>query len=339
MSNALSENERSNGGLRDPWGEAGEASVLLPGTDAEGEDPDEVTVQLDSPPPGTGPRGGGPDASDVPVFVDESGRRSRTFRRIGIAVGLACATYAVVIVATLLSGNAGAPWLPVPGQKDDEPAARVDTSDEPGSSPTPTPPGFAVPGRPGQEAASGPAVLPSGKGVRPSASGSAVVPPSGPAAAPRPLPSGSGRPSPVLTGAPPAPAPAPSSPAAPPPSPEPSPSATAEPTPPPSPSPAGGAGTTVAGGAADPVVVGAEPGAGPGSGAGSGSGAGPGSGSVPGSGSGSGSGSDEETGTAAAPGAGPGTGPAPSGSSGPSSSSVSGGDDASLRVTVSGTVV
>lgn len=121
-SNALSENERSSGGLRDPWEEAGEASVVLSGTDAERNDPDEVTVQLDSPHRTTGRRGDGPDASDAPVFVDETGRRGRTFRRIGITVGLACAAYAVVIVGTLLSGNAGAPWLPVPGQKGDEPA-------------------------------------------------------------------------------------------------------------------------------------------------------------------------------------------------------------------------
>ncbi|MEV6618706.1 translation initiation factor IF-2 [Streptomyces sp. NPDC051051] len=296
-------------------------SVPLPGTDAEDDDPDEVTVQLDSPHRGAGPRGGGPNASDAPVFVDESGRRSRTFRRIGIAVGLACATYAVVIVGTLLSGNAGAPWLPVPGRNDDEPAARVETSDEPISSLTPTPPGFAAPGRPGRTA-SGPAVLPSGTGAAPSASGSAVVLPSRSAVAPRPLPSGSGRPSPVLTSEP--PAPVPSSPAAPPPPPEPSPSTTAEPTPSPSPSPAGGAGTTVAGGAADPVVAGSEPGGG----------SGPGSGS--GSASGSGSGSGEETGTAAASGADPGAGSSPE--PGPPPSSSSGPDGASDQITVSITI-
>ena len=52
----------------------------------------------------TSKRGDAPDASDAPVFVDETGRRGRTFRRIGITVGLACAAYAVVIVGTLLSG-------------------------------------------------------------------------------------------------------------------------------------------------------------------------------------------------------------------------------------------
>ncbi|MFM9707972.1 translation initiation factor IF-2 [Streptomyces galilaeus] len=313
-SNALSENERSSGGLRDPWEEAGEASVVLSGTDAERNDPDEVTVQLDSPHRTTGRRGDGPDASDAPVFVDETGRRGRTFRRIGITVGLACAAYAVVIVGTLLSGNAGAPWLPVPGQKGDEPAGRVDTSGEPSSSVTPTPPGFAAPGLPGFTA-SGPASLPSGTGATPSASGSAAVPPSMPAAAPRPpLPSASGRPSPVLSSDP--PAPVPSTPAAsPPPLPEPTPPVTVESTPPPpQPSPAGGAGPVVAGGASDPVTTG----------------------------SGSASGSGEETGTAAASGADPGAGsspqPGPSPSPSASSGSSSGPGDAPDTAGASDTV-
>ncbi|MFD4687225.1 hypothetical protein ACFWO0_31625, partial [Streptomyces sp. NPDC058461] len=142
------------------------------GAAGDGHDPDEVTVQLDTPHPRSRAGGwSGADASDVPVFVDESGRRSRTFRRIGIAVGLACGAYAVVIVATLLSGNAGAPWLPVPGQKDDEPAGQVETSPEPSSRATGTPPGFAAPGVPGVTA-SGPVPPRPGETVAPSASGS-----------------------------------------------------------------------------------------------------------------------------------------------------------------------
>ncbi|MFD5267754.1 hypothetical protein [Streptomyces sp. NPDC058335] len=315
-SHILSENERSSGGLRDPWEEADERSVALPGTDAERNDPDEVTVQLDSPHRTTGRRGDGPDASDAPVFVDESGRRGRTFRRIGITVGLACAAYAVVIVGTLLSGNAGAPWLPVPGQKDDEPAGQVDTSGEPSYSVTPTPPDFAAPGLPGYTA-SGPASVPSGTGAAPSASGSAAVLPSVSVAAPRPpLPSESGRPSPVLTSEP--SLPVPSSPAASPPPVEPSPPVSVEPTPPPQPSPAGGAGTVVAGGAAEPAVTGSE--------------------TVGGSGSGAGSGPGEETGTAAASGADPGAGSSPGPSPSPSSASSAGPDDASDTAEVSGTV-
>ncbi|WP_405992948.1 hypothetical protein [Streptomyces sp. NBC_00986] len=96
-----------------------------------------MTVQLDGPAPqgeaGSKP-GAGNDGSDRPVFVDESGRRSRRYRRFGMAVGIACAVYAVVIVITLLSGSSDAPWLPVPGQKDDAPAGKVDTSPLPAES-------------------------------------------------------------------------------------------------------------------------------------------------------------------------------------------------------------
>ncbi|MEV8315223.1 hypothetical protein AB0Q95_13715 [Streptomyces sp. NPDC059900] len=70
------------------------------------------------------------DAPDGPVFVDESGRRSRRYRRIGVLVGIACAVYAVIIVGTLLSGNSSAPWLPI-DPKDDKPASKVDTPNRP----------------------------------------------------------------------------------------------------------------------------------------------------------------------------------------------------------------
>ncbi|MGW5637735.1 hypothetical protein [Streptomyces sp. NPDC003832] len=121
--------------VQDPWGE--------PGDTVHTHDPHEVTIQLDS--VGLqldgslraakgGAHGGGPDGSDGPVFVDESGRRSRRFRRLGMAVGLACAVYAVVIVATLLSGNSNAPWLPVQDPKKDTPAGQVDTTPLPGES-------------------------------------------------------------------------------------------------------------------------------------------------------------------------------------------------------------
>ncbi|MDQ0787288.1 hypothetical protein QFZ64_002785 [Streptomyces sp. B3I8] len=141
-------------GPRPAWERTGE-----PGRN---HDPHEVTVQLDgvgrrldggrTPAPGTAPGaagtgrptgpvadGGGKD-SDGPVFVDESGRRSRRFRRIGIAVGIACGLYAVVIVATLLSGNSAAPWVPVPipGAADKAPANKVETSSRPSHSAAPS---------------------------------------------------------------------------------------------------------------------------------------------------------------------------------------------------------
>lgn len=129
--------------VRDPWQEdAGDSGAAT-------HDPHEVTVQLDSVQIGEGLElrraapgrtGGGQEAAG-PVFVDESGRRSRLYRRIGMAVGLACAGYAVVMVATLLSGNSDAPWMPVPGQED-KPAGQVETTPEPTETDT-TPPADA----------------------------------------------------------------------------------------------------------------------------------------------------------------------------------------------------
>ncbi|MEW2399568.1 hypothetical protein [Streptomyces sp. NPDC046862] len=108
-------------------------------------DPHEVTVQLD----GVGreledwlvqqaKEAPAPQESDGPVFVDESGRRRSRLRRIGIVVGLACAVYAVVIGATLLSGNSNAPWLPGLGQQDEEPASEVEAPPLPADSAGPS---------------------------------------------------------------------------------------------------------------------------------------------------------------------------------------------------------
>ncbi|MFE6178568.1 hypothetical protein [Streptomyces sp. NPDC056464] len=143
--------------VRDPWSEPDEAgeprASAQPGRSGATHDPHEVTVQLDGVAlqldgmmraAKDGPRGG--EGSDGPVFVDESGRRSRRFRRIGMAVGLACAVYAVVIVATLLSGNSDAPWLPVESPKE-QPAGKVDTPPLPAeSAPQPTATGSVSPG-------------------------------------------------------------------------------------------------------------------------------------------------------------------------------------------------
>ncbi|MFJ9154233.1 hypothetical protein ACIRP7_40720 [Streptomyces sp. NPDC102270] len=132
--------------VRDPWDESGSGAG---GT----HDPHEVTVQLDAVSVNDDGRiegrpggDGGSEGSDGPVFVDESGRRSRRFRRIGIAVGLACAVYAVVIVVTLLSGNSNAPWLPMTGPKDDAPAGKVDTSPMPAESAEPSAAAGVIPG-------------------------------------------------------------------------------------------------------------------------------------------------------------------------------------------------
>ncbi|GGX08311.1 hypothetical protein GCM10010297_32070 [Streptomyces malachitofuscus] len=122
--------------VRDPWQEeepSGEAVAVT-------HDPHEVTVQLDAVQFADGVLrraparpNAGQEGSDGPVFVDESGRRSRRYRRIGMTIGLVCAGYAVVIVATLLSGKSDAPWLPVPGQQQEQqPAGKVETTPKPG---------------------------------------------------------------------------------------------------------------------------------------------------------------------------------------------------------------
>ncbi|MEW1722682.1 hypothetical protein [Streptomyces sp. NPDC093109] len=81
--------------------------------------------QLSELPPGTRPAEetaalpaiavDGPEAADGPVFVDESGRRSKKLRRAGWVVAIACACYAMTVVAALVGGDSNAPWLPIPG--------------------------------------------------------------------------------------------------------------------------------------------------------------------------------------------------------------------------------
>ena len=164
--------------VRDPWEESDRSGS---GHDAAGgngrydsdpsHDPHEVTVQLDGigqqledalvrQAKGADGPGGGQDASDGPVFVDESGRRSRLYRRIGIAVGLACAVYAVVIVVTLLSGNSNAAWLPVPGQDEGKPAGEVESTTSPTDSATRGGTGGSSPGATTPTAGQGTATTP-----------------------------------------------------------------------------------------------------------------------------------------------------------------------------------
>ncbi|MFJ7419221.1 hypothetical protein ACIQXD_11430 [Streptomyces uncialis] len=111
-------------------------------------DPNEVTVQMD----GVGRELGDLIAErraaaaepDGPVFVDETGRRVRRFRRIGMTLAIGCAVYACVIVATVVSGNSSAPWLPLPNPQA-EPAGKVKTT-----------PGPAVPVEPSETRSSAP---------------------------------------------------------------------------------------------------------------------------------------------------------------------------------------
>ncbi|MFG2359461.1 hypothetical protein [Streptomyces sp. NPDC048521] len=166
---------KPSGALRDPWGESARSALDSaqrgPRTPAGSaadptHDPHEVTVQLDAVQLGDvrlSPAAGAPRGSDAdgPVFVDESGRRSRRFRLLGVLVAVACTVFAVVIVATLMSGSSDAPWLPVPGQNEEKPASQIDTSPLPSTSNAATP---------GTGAATGPAASPT---ARPTAGGGA----------------------------------------------------------------------------------------------------------------------------------------------------------------------
>ncbi|MEU9593242.1 hypothetical protein ACGF7W_00235 [Streptomyces sp. NPDC048219] len=209
--------------LRDPWQETpGALDADAPDATNQGpasgsdhtHDPHEVTVQLDAVQLGDGVlrrAAAGPgkhaasDASDGPVFVDESGRRSRRFRRIGIALGGACAIYAVVIVSTLLSGNSNAPWLPVPGQEQGKPAGQVDTTPLPSQSAQPSASGSATP-QTSPSAGTGAATTPGAEAPAPGTSGTARQPgtsadprPSASATAPKPGGGGAAEPDPTVS--------------------------------------------------------------------------------------------------------------------------------------------
>ncbi|WP_328910457.1 hypothetical protein OG230_13590 [Streptomyces sp. NBC_00234] len=108
-------------------------------------EPNEVTLQLD----GLGRQlselaiePGTPEGSDGPVFVDESGRRSKSLRRVGWLLAAICAGYAVTLVVALLGGNSSAPWLPISGQQEKsaevevQPAPTESTGTETSSGPT-----------------------------------------------------------------------------------------------------------------------------------------------------------------------------------------------------------
>ncbi|MFH9609348.1 hypothetical protein [Streptomyces sp. NPDC017448] len=122
-----------------------------------------------------------PGGSDGPVFVDESGRRSKTLRRLGWVLATGCAAYAVTLVLAVLGGNASAPRLPVSGPEEKARAEQVE--DVPAPDPTvhvpsddvaEPEPGASDPAGPGGAAPSATSVLvPAGNAKDPSASRSA----------------------------------------------------------------------------------------------------------------------------------------------------------------------
>ncbi|WP_351232665.1 hypothetical protein [Streptomyces sp. NPDC002133] len=118
-------------------------------------EPNDVTVQLDGLGRQLSELPGGPnpeEGSDGPVFVDESGRRSKKFRRLGWVLAIACACYAITVVVALMGGNSKAPWLLIPGPAKEKATSEVE--EQPG----PTDPAVdpAVPGgTPGAPASTG----------------------------------------------------------------------------------------------------------------------------------------------------------------------------------------
>lgn len=101
-------------------------------------EPNEVTIQLD----GLGrqlsellPEPGAPEGSEGPVFVDESGRRSKSLRRLGWVLAAICLGYAVTLVVAVLGGNSSAPFLPLSGQEEHRKTEEVRTPATPGQSP------------------------------------------------------------------------------------------------------------------------------------------------------------------------------------------------------------
>lgn len=126
-----------------------------------------------------------PEGSDGPVFVDESGRRSKTFRRLGWVLATVCTGYAVTLVFAVLGGNSSAPWLPLSGPKEEAQAEQVEDLPETGtvddglSDDSAPEPGPSASGSPTADASGTPAgatpsatsvVVPAGSAERPSAS-------------------------------------------------------------------------------------------------------------------------------------------------------------------------
>ncbi|MEV0489696.1 hypothetical protein [Streptomyces atratus] len=105
---------------------------------------------------------GAPEGSDGPVFVDESGRRSKTFRRLGWVLAAVCACYAVTLVVALLGGNSTAPWLPLSGQNQHKKADEVRTPPTPSAGADTVVPVGAAPGATAADPAADVRAKPSG---------------------------------------------------------------------------------------------------------------------------------------------------------------------------------
>ncbi|WP_432078753.1 hypothetical protein [Streptomyces sp. YPW6] len=119
-----------------------------------------------------------PDGSDGPVFVDESGRRSKTFRRLGWVLATVCAGYAVTLVFAVLGGNSSAPWLPLSGPEEKARAEQVDDLPEPSAGTEDDDPADDAP-EPGPGASGSPVAVESGAPVAATPSATSVIVPAG----------------------------------------------------------------------------------------------------------------------------------------------------------------
>ncbi|WP_244258244.1 hypothetical protein [Streptomyces sp. Tu 2975] len=103
------------------------------------------------------------DSVEGPVFVDESGRRSKKFRRIGWVLAAACAVYAITLVAALLGGNSSAPWMPGLGSAGEKQPEHVEIQPAPTDLVSTVPSPNAPPGVPAPSDSAGASLpLPSG---------------------------------------------------------------------------------------------------------------------------------------------------------------------------------
>lgn len=114
--------------------------------------PDADTLRLTRPDAARGSTD--PDATG-PVFVDSTGRRGRTIRRVAYGLGALCAAYTVVLVLSFMGATPFAPktMLPVPGVPSGEPGTVGETTrpDLPGTPTSPRIPSASptdVPGLP-----------------------------------------------------------------------------------------------------------------------------------------------------------------------------------------------
>jgi hypothetical protein len=100
----------------------------------------------------------GNESAEGPVFVDNSGRRSKMLRRIGLLVGVLCVGYAVVLGLAFMGIGTSSPsnLLPFgggqgggPGQNGNAPGAQrqggVGTTVRPTGTPPPLPSGVPTP--------------------------------------------------------------------------------------------------------------------------------------------------------------------------------------------------